>query len=287
MESYYNIGNFLTRVCGERDLEQLSQNQAFGVFRTQASTADADILIDADIAERPYIPLHTFAFQNRIPCLFAKDDQGYVFRMESPDGQLLRMYFNGTDCIRLCPCNDTALLTFALWMAFNLIGCQKHSLSIHSSCIAFRGEGILFTGESGTGKSTQSKLWMQTFKDAELLNDDGPFLAPFKGKYHIFGSPWSGKTPCYRDLHVPVKAIVRIVQAPYNRITLLPTLHKIGALLPSFPPALSKDAVLQQQVLGIVSRILEEIPVYRLECLPDAEAVWTTCSALYSDPCQR
>lgn len=287
MESFYDIGNLVTRVRGNRSLEQLSGNPAFGIFRTAARPHDADVELDAEVEDRDCTVLHTFSFQNSIPCLFGKDAQDYVFRMESPQGETLRMYFNGTDRIRLCPCSDVSLLTFALWMAFNLIGCRRHSLSIHSSCIVFRGKGILFLGESGTGKSTQSKLWMQTFGEAELLNDDGPFLAPFEGKYHVFGSPWSGKTPCYRNLHVPVKAIVRVVRAPYNRITPLTTLQEIGALLPSFPPALSKDRALQRCVLDTVSRIIEEIPVYRLECLPDTEAALTTYRTLYSDPCHR
>lgn len=285
MESYYNIGNFITRIRGNRSLERLAGSPAFRVFRTDARPHDAEIVMDEEVEDLPYTVLHRFDYQDSVPCLFGKDEKGYVFRMQTGDA-LLRMHFDGGSCIQLCPCSCDSLISFALWMAFNLIGCRRHSLSVHSSCIAFRGEGILFLGESGTGKSTQSKLWMQTFSEAELLNDDGPFLAPFEGGIHVFGSPWSGKTPCYRDLHFPVRAIVRVVQAPYNRITPLDTLHKIGALLPSFPPALSKDRLLQQCVLDTVSRIIGEIPVYRLECLPEPEAALTTYQALYTGPCR-
>ena len=49
-------------------------------------------------------------------------------------------------------------------------------LSLHASCVVRDGEGYLFMGRSGTGKSTHSRLWIQTFPGTELLNDDNPAI---------------------------------------------------------------------------------------------------------------
>lgn len=131
---------------------------------------------------------------------------------------------------------------------------------------------MLFLGESGTGKSTHTRLWRQHIPGAELLNDDSPVVRMTDGTPTVYGTPWSGKTPCYRNEHYPIRAIVRLSQAPHNRIRRLPTVMAIGALLPSCPPAFAYDAALQDHVCATLSDILARVPVYHLECLPDEAA---------------
>lgn len=72
-------------------------------------------------------------------------------------------------------------------------------------------------GKSGTGKSTHSLLWMKYIQGTELLNDDNPTLRIVDGKVYAYGTPWSGKTPCYKSLSYPVGGMVRLKQAPVNR----------------------------------------------------------------------
>ncbi len=282
---YYNIGGLRTRITGEQNLQAIAASKAFEVFRAEPGMTDAEIYTDETLDDIPFQSVYTFDFQKDTRCVYGKNGQTGIFRMKSSNGNCLRFHFDGENEVHVRTCNDYRLFFFALWMAFNLIGCRRQSLSIHSSCIAFQGKGILFLGESGTGKSTQSRLWRQVFPETELINDDGPFLAPVGDEYRIFGSPWSGKTPCYRNVSYPVKAIVRVVQAPENSIHPLSVLEKIKALLPSFPPALSRDKALQESVLSIVSRIVKDIPIYCLECRPDEEAVRVTYQALYEKPC--
>ena len=111
---------------------------------------------------------------------------------------------------------------------------------------------MLFLGESGTGKSTHTRLWRENIAGAVLLNDDSPFIGFVDGRGTAFGAPWSGKTPCYKQEHYPIAAIVRLSQAPHNAIRPLRSVHAIGALP--------------------VSKIISQVPVYHLECLPDAAA---------------
>ena len=89
----------------------------------------------------------------------------------------------------------------------------------------------------------------------------------------VFGSPWSGKTPCYRNESYPIAAFIRLKQAPYNRIARLPVIQAIGALLPSCPPAFAYDGRLQDNICNTLSQLIARVPVYQLECLPDAAAV--------------
>ena len=138
--------------------------------------------------------------------------------------------------------------------------------------VVHAGRAVLFLGESGTGKSTHTRLWREEIPGARLLNDDSPIVRIVAGVPTAFGSPWSGKTPCYRNESYPIAAFVRLKQAPHNRIDRLPVIQAIGALLPSCPPAFAYDAALQDNICNTLSQLLARVPVYQLECLPDAAA---------------
>ena len=49
-------------------------------------------------------------------------------------------------------------------------------VAIHSSVLTYREAAILCLGESGTGKSTHTRLWRENIEGAGLLNDDSPFV---------------------------------------------------------------------------------------------------------------
>lgn len=145
-------------------------------------------------------------------------------------------------------------------------------MAIHSSTIECEGRAVLFLGESGTGKSTHTRLWQEHIPGARLLNDDSPIIRMYQGQATAFGSPWSGKTPCYRNISRPIAGIVRLSQAPANEITRLSILRAVGSLLPSCPPAFAYDSDLQDRICRTLSDILTQAPVWHLACLPDKAA---------------
>jgi len=180
------------------------------------------------------------------------------------------------------------LFRFGLWMMLNIRTARRSVAAIHSSVILHRGEAVLFLGESGTGKSTHTRLWREHIPGAELLNDDSPFIRiGADGTPLASGSPWSGKTPCYRPIEVPIRGVVRLSQGPENRIERLSVLRAYGAMQPSFPPSLAHDEALADGINALISKLLSRTPVYHLSCLPDAEAARMVCRTLYDEaPCR-
>lgn len=167
---------------------------------------------------------------------------------------------------------ERSILRFGIWVMFGVVLAQNRGVAIHSSAIVADGRCAIFLGESGTGKSTHTRLWRENIEGARLLNDDSPIVRIIGNEVRIYGSPWSGKTPCYKSEDYPLYGICRIVQAPHNRITRLSTISAIGALLPSCPPMFAYDGDLQDAICNIVGSILHSVPAYRLECLPDGDA---------------
>lgn len=145
------------------------------------------------------------------------------------------------------------------------------AISLHSSVVVNEGRAFLFMGKSGTGKSTHSTLWLRHIEGTELLNDDNPVVRLVDGKAMAYGSPWSGKTPCYRNASAPVAAMVRLRQGPRNRFEPLEDIAAFGALLPGCS-VLRQDGRLHDMLCMTLTALIEKVCVGGMECLPDKEA---------------
>lgn len=232
-----------------------------------------------------YRELDTFEFQDADAiCRFGHDEAGYLLEMMPRGGAAARFRMQHGAAEALCDitsAHNPALLRFGLWTVYNLTALTRQAVAVHTSVIVADGQGALFLGESGTGKSTHTRLWREHITGATLLNDDSPILRIDNDGVRIYGSPWSGKTPCYRNESYPVRGVVRLSQAPENRMRRLSPLEAIGALLPSCPPQFARDSQLQDAVCGVVSSLLKQVPAYHLACRPDAEAAQLSHRTLF------
>lgn len=247
---------------------------------TMSSAAEVALELQAGVpvsAAEGYREIDSFDFREaEADCRFGHDAEGYLFEMiRRTDGEAMRFRkAEGSSVVMsdLRPGGDPSLVRFGLWMLFNLAAVPRGVAAVHSSVLTYRGEAVLFLGESGTGKSTHTRLWREHIEGAGLLNDDSPFVRTGGGQVVACGSPWSGKTPCYKAQELPLRAIVRLSKAPHNCIRKLSPLQAYGALQPSLPPAFVHDEALFDAMNSIASAILSVVPVYHLECLPDAAA---------------
>lgn len=168
-----------------------------------------------------------------------------------------------------------------LVQAFSFASARRKTLLIHASTVVYDGRAVMFLAESGTGKSTHSRLWLENIPGTSLLNDDAPALRIIDGRAVAFGTPWSGKTPCYKNEEYPLAACVRIRRAPYNRIEKLSGIAAFGALLPSCLPTMQQHDDMLDAVCATLSALLPAVPAYTLDCLPDATAARLSNSTIF------
>ncbi len=160
----------------------------------------------------------------------------------------------------------------ALMVAFAFMSAYHGVLFMHSSVTLYRGRGYLFLGRSGTGKSTHSRMWRESIEGAELLNDDNPCVRVFPdGTARVYGTPWSGSTPCYRDLSAPVGAVVRLEQWKENVIDREPPLRAFASLFSSCS-TMMWDKPSYDAIVRTAEKAVSLVPVYTLRCRPDHEA---------------
>ena len=168
----------------------------------------------------------------------------------------------------------------AVMLLYAFFSAPYDTMMVHASVIAHGGQGYMFLGKSGTGKSTHSRLWLNHIEDTELLNDDNPVVRVHGDEVIVDVTPWSGKTPCSTNSQVPVKAVVRLSQAPYNKIARLSPLNSFASLMPSCS-CKRWDSEAMVMLHKAVEKTISLVPCYHLECLPD-EAAAVLCHSTVS-----
>ena len=182
-----------------------------------------------------------------------------------------------TDNVRFA-IDNAAMLLYAFATA------SKGCLEMHASVTVKDGYGYLFLGKSGTGKSTHSRLWQEAFPEAWLLNDDNPVVRLEQDEQGsalvmVYGSPWSGKTPCYKNACVPVGALVKLAQAPHNDIRTL-RLPEAYAYVLSSSSGLKIVPEMMDALYQTIAQLIQTVPVYGMECLPDTDAARVCAQAV-------
>ena len=271
---HYRVAGHAFRLCTSADDEReglLAQYEPFAVGPTD------DVVFELTVSGQP--PEGDFAEEYR------QDDDGTMIVAGSRNGQpcfqfLLHGrhvgwltaacdYRHATLCI-----NDERQYTLnnALMVMFALSTSTRRTVLFHSSVVVSEGRGYMFLGKSGTGKSTHSRLWLRYIEGTRLLNDDNPVVRiGDDGTPRVYGSPWSGKTPCYVNDSAPIGAIVQLSQAPHNAIRRLRPLEAYGALLSSISGK-RWDAAVAEGLHATEEALVRSLSVYHLECLPDEGA---------------
>ena len=172
--------------------------------------------------------------------------------------------------------SESSFLDDFIMIAYTISSSTMKTLKLHASVIEKNGKAVLFLGKSGTGKSTHSRLWQEFVPESSLLNDDEPVVRIFNdGSTKVYGTPWSGKTPCYRNISGEVMAIVHLFQGTENKLTRLNGLQAFSSVFQSCS-ILRSDKKNKDLVFDSVASLMETVPVYRLDCRPDREAVSLT-----------
>ena len=153
---------------------------------------------------------------------------------------------------------------------------------LHSSAVCVDGKAYLFSGPSGMGKSTHTRLWQQIFgEQAQVINDDKPALRCIDGIWYAYGTPWCGKDGININRKVPLAGICFLKQAPHNKIRRL-SQSEAAANIISQTMRYFKNLDRLDLMLGHVDKLVREIPVYELENRPEPEAAYLSYHTMLS-----
>lgn len=148
---------------------------------------------------------------------------------------------------------------------------RKGRLILHSSCVDTAFGGILFSGPSGIGKSTQSELWC-IHEGAKLLNGDRPILQRRDEQWNAYGSPYAGSSKCHINDRCRVRAIVVLRQGEQCSIRRLYGLEAFRNIFAELTVS-TWDFFCVETACTLAEKLVCEVPVYELHATLEQSAV--------------
>ena len=183
------------------------------------------------------------------------------------DGQKAILYY-------LPPLSETHRISFfqVLRLTYLYLASRLERTVLHSASILYQGKAWLFSGPSGTGKSTHTGLWHDILQ-TQYINGDLNLLA-MNDCPVIHGLPWCGTSGLYDTNTYPLGGIILLKQSLKNRIEELSPDRKL-LLVQQRLISPSWTSKMLEMNLKNIEQILPHIPVCRLHCTKDKEAVMT------------
>ena len=142
---------------------------------------------------------------------------------------------------------------------------------LHSSFIKYQDKAILFTAPSGTGKSTQADLW-EKYENAEIINGDRSGIRKLDGKWTAYGLPIAGSSGIYKNKKAEISHIIVLKQGKENKLT---KLSPREAFIKLYSETLvhTWDKEFQENIINMITDVVQNVRIYQYECLPDKSAV--------------
>jgi hypothetical protein len=145
----------------------------------------------------------------------------------------------------------------------------KNKSFVHGCAVSRNGQGFLFSGPSGTGKSTIAKL----SSDFKILNDELVIVNRSNGNYVVSSSPFKGDFKNNINGSVPLSALFLIKHGKKNMIRKITKTEFVTRFVreviysDSLLSTKKKESFLE--MMDFCSGIAEIVPFYELAFLPD------------------
>ena len=139
------------------------------------------------------------------------------------------------------------------------------TLLMHGAVVAVDNAAYMFTANSGTGKTTHIKSWLQNIHGSYVVNGDKPYIVLRKaGELPLAcGSPWAGKEKLQTNIAVPLKAIVLMERSEENHMEVIPFAQAFPFLLQQVYQPKEKEKM--QKTLNLMLRLNSAVSFWRFQ----------------------
>lgn len=182
------------------------------------------------------------------------------------EGDRVTFYYHGA--------RDKVLSTelfHAIRLSYLYLAQKNGCFALHSASILYRDKAWLFSGSSGTGKSTHTNLWKELLQTS-VLNGDLNLISILEGVPVIYGIPWCGTSEVCENKTRILGGVVMLRQSQTDRCLKLPAAE--GQLL--LTQRLISPSWEEEQIkcnIDFSGKLVEKVPVYRLSCTKNPSAV--------------
>ncbi len=156
-------------------------------------------------------------------------------------------------------------------LMINLLA-KGRGVEIHAcGVVDAQGNGHLFAGQSGQGKSTMAKQWLGA-GNAKILSDERIILRQEDGKIWMHGAPWQSDAQCACPDKAPLTQVFFLQHGKSNRLIPQSAIESAGRLFAcSFPPFHDRAGL--DFTLAFLDKVIKAVPCHELRFLPDRSVV--------------
>lgn len=203
------------------------------------------------LMEREQVMLVNKTFDDVTAYLLPKKDKGKVWRI------------------------DDIIYDFLQVLLINYLALHRGGVFVHSIGVKdLDGNGLIFAGKSGCGKTTTAKLWDKHSK-AMVLNDDRIIVRKLNGKFFIYGAPWHGEFNDYLYSKIesaPLKKLFFIHHAPNNTVRQISQKEAFNRLYPALFPTFWDKGHLEN-IVSFCQGLIKDTACYSLGFLNNKKVI--------------
>jgi hypothetical protein len=162
-----------------------------------------------------------------------------------------------------------------LRIVHTLILARQGGFLLHAASAVRDGRAFIFSGVSGAGKTTISRL---APPDATLLTDEISYIRPDGNGYRAFGTPFAGELATLgENVSAPLSTLFFLEKGKENRVETISRDQAMRALLRNVL-FFAEDAELVNLVFQSACNFVERVPIRKLVFAPDQRVWETICS---------
>ena len=148
------------------------------------------------------------------------------------------------------------------------------SILMHGSVVSLDNQAYMFSASSGVGKTTRTKLFLDNYADAIVVNGDKPIIKITDTQAIACGTPWCGKEGWNTNTMVPLKAIFLLERAEKEEENSIKEL----SLGKAFPFLLQQtyhpdDPAAMKKTLQLLKALDGKVKIYKFRSTPTKESV--------------
>ena len=276
MDKLFRIGEFVFRLCCP---EEVTPPENFMKFQCTSGSPEYTYRIEVSdalprpegtvSARRPDLTVFCHrtdegTFESRLIGVKGRKDPYACYREVAEDRAEIVLVRDEIKELHIDP-----VFTSLLALERRLV--QKNSMVLHCAYVEYKGEAVLFSAPSETGKTTQANLW-EKYRGSRTVNGDRSLLGKIDGRWTAQGWPVCGTSEVCFNETVPIRAVVMLSQAEENHVEKLSPGR-------AFPLLYSQITVNKWNMedhihtMDLIEDFLEKVPVYHLGCTISEEAV--------------
>jgi len=283
-DTFLSVGGITLRVAS--DDPRLASPAGGSLAAFVASHGPADVDIRASWSDTPFEDTGSMLFDSGAAWRLLESDGELLFTFHSSIGgphpykiarfnrsftaghvELYRPHFDQNPSAVAYPLQYPLDELVMIHLLSQGKGVEVHGCGLRDNA----GRVYLFAGQSGAGKSTMARLWVDR-PGVTLLSDERVVLRTDRDRITVYGTPWQGDAQLASPLSGELAAIFFLNRGATNTVAPAGGLRATASLLAcSFLPFHTAQAV--ENTMTAVEQVTRTTPSYDLWFVPDSAIV--------------